>query len=128
VIVDTSALAAIVFKELEHHVLVAKLATSGARGIGTPTLVECGILFTARLDVDARALIVRLLQEFEIAVVPFGDDHWRAAVGAFERFGKGRHPAALNFGDCFAYAVARLSGEPLLCTGDDFAKTDLPLA
>lgn len=127
-IVDTSALAAIVFKEPEHHVLVAKLAGSGPRGVGTPTIVECGILFTARLGVDARALLVRLLQEFEIAVVPFGDEHWRAAVGAFDRFGKGRHPAGLNFGDCFAYSVAHLSGEPLLCTGGDFAKTDLPLA
>jgi ribonuclease VapC len=58
-------------------------------------------------------------------VIPFTAEHYDAAVDAFERFGKGRHPAALNFGDCLTCAVARLSGLPLLYTGEDFARTDL---
>ncbi len=61
----------------------------------------------------------------EVEVIPFTAEHYEVAVDAFERFGKGRHPAALNFGDCLTYAVARLSGLPLLYTGDDFARTDL---
>jgi len=60
--------------------------------------------------------------------VSFGEDHWREAARAFRRFGKGRHPAALNFGDCLTYAVARLAGAPLLCVGEDFPQTDLDLA
>jgi ribonuclease VapC len=128
VIVDTSALAAIVFEETGCGELIDKLAAPGARGIGAPTAVEIGILLSARLGVDAGALLTRLLHEFDIVTIPFGDDHWRTAIRAFAAFGRGRHPAALNFGDCFSYAVARLSGEPLLCAGGDFAKTDLALA
>jgi ribonuclease VapC len=66
-------------------------------------------------------------QESGLVVVPFGEDHWGAAVDAFLCYGKGRHPAGLNVGDCLTYAVARLAGEPLLCLGDDFARTDLEL-
>ncbi len=62
------------------------------------------------------------------ATVAFGEEHWREAVTAFERFGGGQHEAHLNFGDCMAYAVAKLAGEPLLCTGGDFPKTDVALA
>jgi ribonuclease VapC len=60
--------------------------------------------------------------------VPFGESHWKEAVGAYLRFGKGRHKAQLNFGDCLTYAVARLADEPLLFTGSDFTETDLQLA
>ena len=67
------------------------------------------------------------IAEFRVVSIPFGADHWREAVAAYSRFGRGRSPAALNFGDCLSYAVARLSGEPLLCVGDDFTRTDLPL-
>jgi ribonuclease VapC len=127
VIVDTSALVAIVFQEPGYDLVLDKLAAPGSRGMGTPTVVEAGIILSARLSANAGGLLTRLLHEFEITTVPFGDDHWRAAVDAFVAFGKGRHEAALNFGDCFSYSVARLSGEPLLCVGDDFRKTDLAL-
>jgi uncharacterized protein with PIN domain len=66
--------------------------------------------------------------ETEIVIVPFGEAHARAAVDAYLRFGKGRHRAGLNFGDCLTYAVARLAGEPLLCTGPEFRRTDLQIA
>jgi ribonuclease VapC len=61
----------------------------------------------------------------DIEEIPFGSVHWREAVDAFRRFGRGQHPAGLNFGDCLTYAAASLSGEPLLFVGDSFAKTDL---
>ena len=66
-----------------------------------------------------------MLDELGIQEVPFGEIHWREAMDAYRRFGKGRHPAALNFGDCMTYAVAKLAGEPLLFTGNDFELTDL---
>jgi ribonuclease VapC len=61
-------------------------------------------------------------------VVPFDEGHWREALAAFIRFGKGRHPAGLNFGDCLSYATATIAAQPLLAVGEDFAKTDLVVA
>jgi ribonuclease VapC len=63
-----------------------------------------------------------------LSIIPFSEEHWRAAVDPYTRFGKGRHAAGLNFGDCLTYAVARLAGQPLLFVGDDFSKTDLSSA
>ena len=127
-IVDTSALIAITFREPGHRELIAKLASASSAGIGTPTLAETGIVLAARLRHDPRDLVVRLLDEFSIDEVPFGDEHWKEAIDAYLRFGGGRHQAQLNFGDCLTYAVARLASEPLLFTGSDFAETDLDLA
>ena len=127
-IVDTSALVAITFAEPGHQALVAKLARAHSAGIGTPTLAGTGLVLASRLSRDPRDLIIRLLDEFAIEQVPFGDRHWREAIDAYQRFGRGRHPARLNFGDCLTYAIARLAGEPLLFAGDDFSRTDLALA
>ena len=68
-----------------------------------------------------------VMARFEVSVLPFGPDHWPVTWAAFLRYGKGRHPAGLNFGDCLTYAVAKLSGLPLLCVGDSFTQTDLTL-
>ncbi len=128
-IVDTSALVAIVLQEDDHERLITSLTTTTRpSGIGTPTIAELGLVLTSRLAIDPRSLIGRLLDEFDIAEVPFGEAHWREAIGAFQRFGRGRHAAALNFGDCLTYAVAKLSDEPLLYVGNDFAVTDLDAA
>ncbi len=127
-IVDTSALVAVVFRERGHDALITKLAASTGSGIGTPTLAELGVVLSARLDADPQSLITRLLVEFDLEPVPFGDAHWREAAAAFRRFGRGRHKARLNFGDCLSYSVARLADEPLLFVGDDFAATDLVAA
>ena len=127
-IVDTSALAAVFFREPGFDALLVKLAQAEAVGIGAPTLVEAGIVLTARLGFDARAGLTRFLTEAAIVVVPFGDAHWRRSVEAYVTFGKGRHPAGLNFGDCLSYATAKLAGRPLLCVGDDFARTDVGIA
>lgn len=124
-IVDTSALIAITFAEPGHPDLITKLADTPAAGIGTPTLAETGLVLASRLGRDPRDLVIRLLDEFGIEQIPFGDQHWREAVDAFLRFGRGRHKARLNFGDCLTYAVARLANEPLLFVGEDFTQTDL---
>lgn len=125
-IVDTSALVAIALQEPGYETLIHTLAAPSARaGIGTPTLAELGLVLTSRLGMNARAMIILLLDEFAIEQVPFGDAHWREAVDAYERFGRGHHRAGLNFGDCLTYAVARLADEPLLYVGNDFAATDL---
>jgi ribonuclease VapC len=128
VIIDSSALVAITFREPGHPELIAKLASASSAGIGTPTLAETGLVLAARLRRDSRDLIVRLLYEFNIEEVPFGDGHWKEAIDAYLRYGKGRHKAQLNFGDCLTYAVARLAGEPLLFAGNDFTETDLDIA
>lgn len=124
-IVDTSALVALVLREPGYEEILSKLADATRPGIGTPTLAELGIVLTARLGTDPQSIIVRLLDELEIEEVQFGAAHWREALAAFGRFGRGRHHARLNFGDCLTYAVARLADEPLLFTGDDFGMTDL---
>jgi ribonuclease VapC len=95
---------------------------------GANVLDSTGIVLAARLRTDSRGFLERFLRRFEIQVLPFEGPDWQEAVFAWQRFGKGRHPAALNFGDCLTYAVARLSGRPLLFVGDDFSKTDLRAA
>ena len=127
-IVDSSALIAIITKEPGYDTLIEKLLSSPSAGIGTPTLTETGIVLTSRLGFDAGDLLARVVAAFEIVPVPFGEDHWREAVRAYVRYGRGRHPARLNFGDCMAYAIARLAGEPLLFVGTDFGLTDLEAA
>ena len=127
-ILDSSAVIAIVLREPGYEALVAKIGAARVAGIGAPTLAETGLVLMAKLGKEARGVLSRFLQEAGLTVVPFGEQHWRVAVQAYARFGKGRHAAGLNFGDCLAYATARMAGQPLLCVGDDFARTDLALA
>lgn len=127
-ILDSSAVLSILFGEPGYEEIVERILAAEAVGIGTPTLCETGILLVARLGPDGRGILERFLDEFGVVPVPFGQDHWRAAVDAFDHFGRGRHAAALNFGDCLAYAVAKLAGQPLLYLGDDFTKTDIESA
>lgn len=128
VILDSSAVVAILLKEATASELVDKLGAARVVGIGSPTLTESAVVLSARLESDARGLLARFVSEAGIEVVPFGEAHSNTAVGAWLRFGKGRHPAKLNFGDCLAYATAKVSGQALLCTGDDFTKTDIEVA
>lgn len=127
-ILDTSAVAAIFFKEPAHEQLVQKIVDAPTVGIGSPTLVECGIVISARLGQDARGLLARFEQETGLITIPFSHAHTHLAIGAWLTYGKGRHRAQLNYGDCVAYATAKLATQPLLCIGNDFAQTDLALA
>ena len=124
-IVDSSALLAIVFREPGFEEILDRVMAADAVAVGAPTLAETGIVLTARLDEDAHGMLERLLDELGIQEIPFGEIHWREAVDAYRRFGKGRHEARLNFGDCMTYAVASLAAEPLLFVGEDFRQTDL---
>ena len=127
-IVDSSALIAMLLNEPGSDRLLQKLAAASSAGIGAPTLAEAGIVLTARAGIEGKRNLTLFVQDTDLNVVAFGQDHWRAAVDAFRRYGKGQHPARLNLGDCMTYATAKLAGQPLLCTGSDFAKTDLPIA
>ena len=127
-ILDSSAVIAIMLREPGAEDLVGKLARAQGAGIGAPTLAETGLVLTVKIGRRGREAPTRVVHEAGIVIVPFGEEHWRVAVDAYARFGRGRHPAALSFGDCLTYATARLADQPLLCVGDDFSKTDLPLA
>lgn len=124
-ILDSSALLALVFREPGHERILAATASAEWIGIGAPTLAETGIVLAARLGKDANPALALLLEHLDLGIVPFEGIHARAAREAYLRYGRGRHPAALNFGDCLTYAIAKVSGLPLLFVGDDFAQTDL---
>jgi ribonuclease VapC len=128
VILDSSAVVAILLREPEADELEAKVAAASPLGVGAPTYVEVLMVLSSRFARDASRNLEGFLARAEAVIVPFSEEHARVAVEAFLRYGKGRHRAALNFGDCMSYAVAKLAGQPLLCTGADFARTDLPLA
>jgi ribonuclease VapC len=128
VILDTSAILALVFGEPESGDFIRKINAASAVGVGAPTLAESAIVAVARLGDAGRRHVEGLVSRSGIVVIPFGQDHWSVASDAWLRFGRGRHAAALNFGDCLAYATARLADRPLLCKGEDFRQTDLQLA
>jgi ribonuclease VapC len=128
VIIDSSAVIAILLKEPGYERLRERVAGSEQVGIGAPTVLESSLVLCARLGHVGKTLLARFLQEAEVEVVEFTADHWTVAADAFIAYGKGRHRAGLNFGDCMTYAVAKLAGQPLLCLGADFPATDLELA
>jgi len=121
--VDTSALIAILFDEPEAEAFIALIGAHDRALVGAPTALEFRMvaLRQANSAEDAAAM----LGEPPFEIVPFGEAHGAAALRAFTRFGRGRHPAQLNFGDCMAYAVAEVAGCPLLFKGDDFSRTDI---
>lgn len=96
--------------------------------IGAPTLFETGLVMVRAWDVRGRSLVSRFLEEKDISVLPFDERHWSVAAEAFIRYGKGRHPARLNDGDCMTYATAKVAGLPLLFVGEDFKQTDVAAA
>jgi ribonuclease VapC len=125
VILDTSAVIAVIRREQGAGDLFNKMNAADQVAIGTPTLVEATIVLVRRFGPAGRKSLHRFLEEREVVSVPFERRHWRAAQDAFVRFGKSRHPAGLNLGDCMSYATASVAGEPLLFTGNDFARTDI---
>ena len=127
-VVDSSALVSILLQEPEHRRLFDKAANAELTIVGAPVALETVMVLSGRSDKDPRSLLASLLRTMAAEIVPFTEEHYEAAVSAFLRYGKGRHPAALNFGDCMSYALARVSGLPLLYTGNDFSKTDITAA
>ena len=127
-ILDSSAIVAVMLAEPGYQAILARMGDAELLAAGAPTVVETAIVLSARLGRDARPELDAFLREADVEVIPFTADHYRAAVDAFLRFGKGRHPAGLNFGDCLAYAVATLAGMPLMFVGGDYSRTDLGAA
>ena len=125
-IADSSALLAVLFKEESGEKILDCIIKSETISIGAPTLVESGIVFTSRTGLS-ESILADFTTSAGISIIPFSDEHWREAVFAYEKFGKGRHLACLNFGDCLSYALARVFGQPLLRTGHDFERTDIEL-
>ncbi|MBI3925636.1 MAG: type II toxin-antitoxin system VapC family toxin [Armatimonadetes bacterium] len=124
-VVDTSALVAILEQEQEARRFSEAIAAAENCLVSAATVVETGIVILARHGELGAAKVDRLLQEAQVEIIPVTEDHVRLAREGFSRFGKGRHPAGLNFGDCFSYALARATGLLLLFKGDDFSQTDV---
>ncbi|MCB1693192.1 MAG: type II toxin-antitoxin system VapC family toxin [Pseudomonadales bacterium] len=124
-VIDTSVLVAILFGEPEASSLARALEADPVRLIATPSLLETSIVIQSELEDEGMRELDLLMHTASISPVAFSADHYRVAREAYRRFGKGRHPAALNYGDCFSYALSRASGEPLLFKGEDFKKTDV---
>jgi ribonuclease VapC len=122
---DSSALIAILFGEHGHLDLVDRILAAGEVRVATPTVVETCIVFASRRRAAGAREVETLLRELGVTIVAFGEREGHSAVEAFLRFGRGRHQAALNFGDCLSYAAAATANDPLLFVGDDFARTDI---
>ncbi|MCY4025202.1 MAG: type II toxin-antitoxin system VapC family toxin [Acidobacteria bacterium] len=124
-VVDSSAVLAILFNEAERNTFSDAIAAAGVRLMSCVNALEAAVVVSSRKGPYGARELDLLLHRAEFEVVPFTADHLRLARDAYERFGKGRHAAGLNLGDCCAYALARHAGEPLLFKGDDFPLTDV---
>ena len=127
-IVDSSALLAILFREPDAARYEQAIATTARCSMSVANALEASIALEGRGGAAAGVELDAFLEVTGIELVPVTTEQFIVARRAWRRFGKGNHPAGLNFGDCFAYALAEASGEPLLFKGDDFARTDIKLA
>ena len=127
-IVDSSALLAILFREPEAARFEHLIATTPRCRLSVANALEAAIVVEGRGGAAAGSELDAFLETAGVELAPVTAEHFGAARRAWQRFGKGNHPAALNFGDCFAYALAEAAGEPLLFKGNDFARTDIPSA
>lgn len=129
--IDASALTAMLVDEDDARELLARLQATSTRLTSPLAVWETAIAVARVLDLpfgEASAAVTRYLALIGIVVVPVAPETGSIALSAFERYGKGRHPARLNFGDCFAYACARHLGQPLMFKGGDFPQTDIEAA
>ena len=124
-VIDTSALIAIFANEPERRPFIEAIEAADSRLLSAATFVEISIILESRHGADGLRDLDLFLNRAGIGLTPVDDEQAREARRAFSRFGKGRHPAGLNLGDCFAYALAITAGEPLLFMGEDFARTDV---
>jgi ribonuclease VapC len=125
VVLDTSAVVALLQAEPEADRLLELLRAADVRRISAASVVETGIVLQARFGDHGERELDLFLERAEVQVIPLSVEQADLARQAFRRFGKGRHPAGLNFGDCFSYALSAALDAPLLFTGEDFARTDV---
>lgn len=127
-VLDGTAVVSIFLRRKGHESLLERLASATQPAIGAPTLASaCHELFDAT-GRDLYPQLQRFCQELGVIIVPFTEAHYRVATDAIRRYGRGRHPAALNLEDCLSYAVARVARQPLLSAAPRFRSTDLDLA
>lgn len=124
-IVDTSALIALITDEPQSARVRDTMMGSSRLGISAPNRVEASLVLGGRGLTSPESYIDNVLEKLKIFTIDFTTAHSHAAVSAWSIYGRGRHPAKLNYGDCMAYATAKLAGEPLLFVGDDFTLTDI---
>jgi ribonuclease VapC len=128
-VIDTSALLAILLDEPERRAFNEAIETADSRGMSVATLVELSIVIESRFGAEGLRDLDLFVQQAGIDLVDVDLEQAQVARRGFSRFGRGRHPAGLNYGDCFAYALAIVRGESLLFKGEDFSQTDvLPCA
>lgn len=118
---------AVILSEPGGEYLAVHLENAVSRLMPAAIRVELGIVIEARLWPAGQDVLDRFLRDAKIDIVPVDADLAERAMSGWRRYGKGRHPAGLNFGDCFTYALAERTGHPILCTGEDFAATDMPV-
>ena len=126
-VVDTSACVAVILGEPGAADLAVYLEQALVRLMPAAIRVELGMVIEARLWPAGQDIVDRFLRDAKIDVVAVDEELAARAMSGWRRYGKGRHPAALNFGDCFTYALAERTGYPVLCTGDDFPATEIPV-
>jgi len=126
-VIDTSALLAILGKEPERDRLAAAIVDDAARLVSAATVLETAIVIEFRYGLSGAMDFDLLLHTIQAQIEPVTEDQVRLGRFAYRQYGKGRHAAALNYGDCFSYALAKAFGQPLLFKGGDFSKTDLLL-
>jgi ribonuclease VapC len=127
-VIDSSALLAIVLEEPDASVYASAISNSPVCWLSAVSLVEASIVLMRRRTRNPIAVLDSLMESQQISVMPVDHQQVLIARDAFRQFGKGRHSADLNFGDCFSYALAKQTGEPLLYKGNDFSQTDIPAA
>lgn len=127
-VIDSSAFVAIVFGEPERAAFSRAILSQQTRLASAATLLETTMVVLSRKGERGVIEFRSFIEKASIETAPFTAEQLEIAADAFQRFGKGRHPAALNFGDCFSYALASATGEPLLFKGDDFSQTDIKRA
>jgi len=124
-VIDTSAIVAMLFGEAEAEAFAAAIESDPVRLMSAASALEATIVVESELGIAGSRELDALLQTAGVAIEPVTVEQLAAARHAFRTFGKGRHPAALNFCDCFSYALSKFTGEPLLFKGDDFKRTDI---
>ena len=124
-VIDTSALVAIFQNEPERRAFNEAIEAAETRSISMASFVETSIIIESRYGPDGMRDFELFISKAKISLVSVDTEQATIARDAFRHYGKGRHPAGLNFGDCFAYALAKALDEPLLFKGDDFTQTDI---
>lgn len=124
-VIDTSAVLAILQDEAERRAFNEAIEAADSRLLSLASFVEISIVIEARYGAEGVRHLDRFLDRADVTIVSVDVEQGKLARQAFSRFGKGRHEAGLNFGDCFSYALAQVLGEPLLYKGEDFARTDV---